>query len=133
MTVGQLSPEPPEYVDAGLTAEQLVEAHFLRSPRQAYLVVDRGSLVGVVTVSDVSGLSLDERAATRVGQIMRPLQDVAAVDAGQPLVEVVLGMRSGRHDRLLVVRDAGMAGALAAQDVSDWVEQARSAGPRRGR
>ena len=128
MTVGQLAPGPAEYVPAGLTVDELVEAYFLQRPLHAYLVVDQGALSGVVTVSDASALSIDERPVTVVRDIMRPLQEVAAVDARQPLVEIVLGMRNGPHDRLLVVRDGGVAGALASEDVSEWVERAR---PRR--
>lgn len=124
ITIGQLAPGPAEYVPAAATVEELVETYFLQRPAQACLVVDRGIPCGVVTVADASGLSLDQRAETAVREIMRPLQEVAAVDAGRPLIEVVLGIRSGRHDRLLVLRDGAIAGALAARDVSEWVERA---------
>jgi len=68
-------------------------------------------------VSDVSGLSLDARMSTRLAEIMRPIEQVPAIDSDRPLVEVVLAVQTGKHDRLMVVRDGEILGALTADDI----------------
>jgi CBS domain containing-hemolysin-like protein len=74
-----------------------------------------------VAVADVSRLSLDERASTTVFDLMRPIAQVPAVDADRPLVELVLAVRGGHHDRMMVIRDGEVLGALTSEDISGWV------------
>jgi CBS domain-containing protein len=104
-----------------LTAEELVDRYFLRYSATAFPVVRGRSLVGVVAVADVSRLSLDERASTPIFDLMRPIAQVPAVDADRPLIELVLAVRGGHHDRIMVIRDGEVLGALTSEDIAGWV------------
>ncbi|MDP2471679.1 MAG: site-2 protease family protein [Candidatus Palauibacterales bacterium] len=117
LTAGDLVSGPTVFVPEDLSAEDLVERFFLRHPATAFPVIRGRSLVGLVTVSDVSGLSLDARMSTRLAEIMRPIEQVPAIDSDRPLVEVVLAVQTGKHDRLMVVRDGEILGALTADDI----------------
>ena len=118
--VGQVISGPAVFVPGDLTAEELVERYFMRYPATAFPVVRGRSLVGVVTVADVSSLSLDERAEKSLFAVMQPIEEVPAVDSDRPLVEIVLAVRSGNHDRMMVIRDGEVLGALTADDILDW-------------
>jgi CBS domain-containing protein len=89
-------------------------------------VIRGRSLVGVIAVADVSGLSLDERATSTVLDLMRPLEEVPAVEVERPLVEIVLALRGGNYDRMMVVREGEVLGALTSDDVLAWVARAGS-------
>lgn len=128
--VGRILGEAAVHVDAARSVEDLVEEYILRLPVSAFLVVRAGRVVGVVTVTDASSLSLDARATTPVESIMVRAESVPAVEYDRPLVEVLLGLRGGSHDRVLVVRYGQVVGVLSAQDVMSCVERARDLGVR---
>ncbi len=119
--VGRVLSGPAVFVPGELTVEELVDRYFLRYSATAFPVVRGRSLVGVVAVADVSRLSLDERASTTIFDLMRPIEKVPAVDADRPLVELVLAVRGGHHDRMMVIRDGEVLGALTSEDISGWV------------
>ena len=74
----------------------------------------------MVAVADVSRLSLDARAATPTFDVMRPIEEVPVVAADRPLVELVLAVSAGNHDRMMVVRDGEVLGALTSGEIADW-------------
>ena len=119
--VGRVVSGPAVFVPGERTVEELVDRYFLRYSATAFPVVRGRSLVGVVAVADVSRLSLDERASTTIFDLMRPIAQVPAVDADRPLVELVLTVRGGHHDRMMVIRDGEVLGALTSEDISGWV------------
>jgi len=38
----------------------------------------------------------------------------------RPLVDLVMAVRAGNHDRLMVVREAEVLGALTGDEISGW-------------
>jgi len=123
VTVGRLIAGPAVFVSGEMTGEDLVERYFLRYAGKAFPVVRDRTIVGVVAVGDLSGLSLDERAARPVFDLMLPLDAVPALQADRPLLEAVQLVRSGGHDRILVVRDVEVLGALSREEIAEWVSR----------
>ncbi len=121
VVVGDVLQEPAVFVPGELSAEELVERYFLRYAATAFPVVRGRSIVGIVAVEDVSGLSLDERASKPLYDLIVPIERVPAVESSRPLVELVLATRTGNHDRMMVVRHGEVLGALTAQDIEAWV------------
>ena len=135
VAVGRLIRGPAVFVPGEISAEDLVERYFLRYPATAFPVVRGRSIVGVVAVSDVSGLSLEQRATTSVYDLLVPIERVAAVQSDRPLVELVFASRAGGHDRLMVIRGGEVLGALTTSDIDDWVSgksRTASEGPSEG-
>ncbi|MCL7971813.1 MAG: site-2 protease family protein [marine benthic group bacterium] len=112
---------PAVFIPGEISAEELVERYFLRYPATAFPVVRGRSIVGVIAVADVSGLSLDERASRPLYDLIVPIERVPAVEADRPLVELVLATRTGNHDRMMVIREGEVLGALTGQDIEGWV------------
>jgi Zn-dependent protease len=121
---------PTVFVEADISAEDLVEEYFLRLPATVFPVVQGGRVVGVVGVSDISGLSIDERPLTPLHRIMQPIGEVPAVEHDRPLVEILIGMRGASHDRVLVVSEGELLGVLTAEDLVGWAHRARGLGVR---
>jgi len=123
VTVARVISGPAVFVPGDLTGEDLVDRYFLRYPATAFPVVRERSLVGVVAVGDVSRLSLDERATTRLFDLMVPIEKVPVVEADRSLVELALAVRAGNHDRLIVVRDGEVLGAVTSDDIANWLSR----------
>jgi Zn-dependent protease len=131
VTVARVISGPAVFVPGELSGEELVERYFLRYPATAFPVVRGRSIVGVVAVSDVSGLTLDQRAERSLYEFMQPIGDVPVVDADRPLIELFLAARAGNFDRAMVVREGEVLGVLTSEEVVTWVRErwmARSAG-----
>ena len=126
VTVGRVIEAPPVFVQGDLSVEELVDRYFLHYPATAFPVVRGRSLVGVIAVADVSGLSLDERATVPVFDLMHAIEEVPVVEAERSLIEIVLALRGGNHDRVLVVREGEVLGALTSDDVAGWIARAGS-------
>jgi len=123
VTVGSVISGPAVFVPGDLSGEDLVDRYFLRYPATAFPVVRGRSLVGVVAVGDVSRLSLDERATTYLFDLMVPMERVPVVESDRPLVDLALAVRAGNHDRLMVVRDGEVLGAVTSEDIANWVSR----------
>ena len=121
VTAAHVISGPAVFVPGELTGEELVERYFLRYPATAFPVIRGRSIVGVVAVSDVSGLTLDRRAEAPLFELMLPIVDVPVVDADRPLVELLMAARVGNLDRMMVVRDGEVLGALTSEDLVKWV------------
>ncbi len=117
----------PVAVPADLSAEDLVENYVLHLPVTAFPVTRAGRIVGVVTVSDVKHLTLDERPDTAVREIMLPIDRVLVVQHDRPMVDVLLAMRGGHHDRLLVTREGLIGSALTSEELIASAQQVREA------
>lgn len=120
VTAGRLIAGPVVFVPGDLTAEEMVERYFMRYPATAFPVIRGRSLVGVVAVADVSSLSLDDRAATLLFSIMRPIGEIPAVEADRPLADLIPAARAGSLDRMMIVREGEVLGALTAEDILSW-------------
>src|SRR5207244_3792749 len=66
----------PDYLSPDLSVSGFVMEHVLRRAQRALPVVDRGQLVGMMSVTDAKHLDQDDWATTRIGDIMTraPLQ-----------------------------------------------------------
>lgn len=123
VTVERVISGPVVFVPGDLTGEELVERYFLNYPATAFPVTHGRSVAGVVAVADVSGLSLDERARTRLLDLMQPISEVPAVEADRPLVDLAVAARAGGLDRVMVIRDGEVLGAITAEDIEKWVSR----------
>ncbi len=121
VTVGQVIRSPAVFVPGDISAEDLVERYFLRYPATAFPVVRGRTIVGVVAVADVSGLNLEQRASTSLYDLIMPIERVPTVGSDRPLVELVLASRAGGHDRMMVIREGEVLGALTTADIEDWI------------
>jgi Zn-dependent protease len=103
-------------IPADTTVYDATERWLRARPKYAFPVWQDGRLVGTVSWDEASRAT----AATRVANVMVPLDDAPVVDADEPLDETVdwLGGRDG-----LVVDAAGRTvGLLALEDVDRWLK-----------
>lgn len=117
-----------EPISPAMPVAELVEEYFMRRPHGAYPVVENGHLLGLVGVGEVSGLGMAQRALSRVGDVMRPIDELPTASADETLDEVIGRLDPGEEERAVVVEDGRVVGFLTLDDIGEWVKRARELG-----
>jgi predicted transcriptional regulator len=73
-------------------------------------VIDRGTLVGMITEQGLAGVR--EREATAE----RAMTSAVAIDANTPFGDALQMMVDGKHDALVIMRDGDVAGIFTSMD-----------------
>ncbi|MFB6196177.1 MAG: site-2 protease family protein [Haloplanus sp.] len=90
--------------------DRMYETHYV-----GYPVVDDGELVGIVTLSDISSISIGQASSVRIEEVMS--EDVVTVSPDESVVQAFERLRSNGVARLPVVRDGDFAGLVSETDV----------------
>jgi Zn-dependent protease/CBS domain-containing protein len=108
--------EPEERLD------ELVHTHLINRDNQAVAVVSSGRLVGMVQLEDARKIPQEKWAATRVREMMSPLDELPQVAPRDEASEALNKLtRSGVH-QLPVVEDGNLVGVLRRRDIMRWLK-----------
>lgn len=120
--VHQLMRPAATVVPADLSVRTLVEEWFLHSQDQACPVVLDGSLVGLVTVTDLRKLARDAWGGHRVSEIMTPVERLVMVRPFDEARDALRKLGENDVDQLPVVDDGGLVGMFTRTDLGRWIE-----------
>ncbi len=104
-------------VGPNTTVEALIETYLLPGNRRALPVVSDERVVGMVSVSDIQGVPADERATTRVADVMGGRGGVVTVTRDMPLAQALQAMLAGDFEQVPVVEDGQLVGMLTRADI----------------
>jgi Zn-dependent protease/CBS domain-containing protein len=121
-TVGDVMARDVTALPAGLSVEEAVRDHFLRTGYGAYPVVRGDTVVGLVSLKDVMQMSEDERAGTSVQAVMVPLTDDITASPAEPLSDVVARMSRDGVARMVVMDGPHLAGFLTLRGVLEVLQ-----------
>jgi Zn-dependent protease/CBS domain-containing protein len=124
MSVEQLMRREGPTVSPGLTVAALVHEHLIASDDRALPVVRDGVLLGLVSVSDVRKVPLEQWAATPVASIMQGVEMLRATSPGEPLAEAFERLATQDIEQLPVLENGRLVGMLRRRDVMRWLELA---------
>ena len=101
-----------------LDLRSLVENYISLSGHGFFLVGERGAATGALSLSDISRVPRERWAATTVGDITAPLDDLPRVDAAES-AESALDLLQGQDTPRLLVADGGdVIGSLTMEHVA---------------
>ncbi len=109
-------------IDATMTIEALVETRVLPSAERAFLVVQEGRVVGLVTTTDITRVPREQWAAMAISHVMIPSAQVVTVTAGTPLLEAMKLLQENDVHQLPVLDDGQLVGMLTRGDVLNQLE-----------
>ena len=111
-----MSPDPV-VAPGSITLDQLVEEFFIGGRHSRYPVESAGSIIGLISLSDVKRIPRDEWATTYVAEAAD--RDLARllVDAEEAADSVLPRLSAPGPGALLVVGDARLVGVLTRADV----------------
>lgn len=124
--VSSIMTPSPEYVDGDLTLDLLVQTHLFEGRHNRYPVMQDGSIVGLVTLSDVKSVARADWPYVRVGDVANKDLEQLAVDASSTVSVLIQRLAGDRPGALLVVQDGRMVGVVTRADVLGLLERTPS-------
>jgi CBS domain-containing protein len=109
-------------VAPGLSLQALVDDYVLEYGFRAFPVVDGESVLGVIGIDALRGMSEAERRASTVKDRLVPLSDALQVSPDCPLSEAWRQLATSGAGRLLVIRDHELAGLLTKEALMRFIE-----------
>lgn len=116
-TVGQILRPDPTGVPPSMSVAELIERYFLPANRRAMPVVDGDRLVGIVTLSDIREVPVEQRATTPVGQVMGGREGLVTIGRRATLADALEALGRGDFEQVPVVDDGALVGMLTRADV----------------
>jgi Zn-dependent protease/CBS domain-containing protein len=118
-----MSPDPV-VAPGSITLDELVEEYFLGGRHSRYPVESAGSIIGLISLSDVKRVPRDEWATTYVAESADRDLATLLVDADEPADSVIGRLSGAEPGALLVVADGRLVGVLTRADVVSRIRRA---------
>lgn len=109
-------------VPPSLPLNQLVHDYFLHYTFRGFPVVADGTVLGLVSVAAVRGVSPEDQAKTMVTEVMTPLREGLMIAADASLAEALTRMVQEDADRLLVMQEGRMVGMITKTSLLRFVQ-----------
>ncbi len=119
--VARLMKGRADTVGPTLSVHELVDEHVLRGEQRAFAVVERGQLVGLVSLRDVHKVPRGEWDVTPVRAIMTPADALAVVAPTEPAANALALLSERQVNQLPVVERGELRGLLRREDVLRWL------------
>lgn len=127
----ELMTPSPTTVPPDLTVDEFVEEHMLRQRHHGFPVVDRGELVGLVTMDQVKATPREAWPRTRVRDIMAS-GDAVVVGPDDAMTQVLARMDEAGSTRVVVARGSHVEGIISSSDITRWFQREQELGELRG-
>lgn len=113
----------PPTVRENISVDTLIDNHIMQTDDQAFPVLDEGgSLVGVVTLTDVRSVPNTARGSTTVAEIMTPKEDLSVVDPEDDAGDAFQDLAQRDVRQLPVVSEGQLVGLVRRRDVVRWLQ-----------
>lgn len=114
----------PVVAPGSMTLEELAEEYFLGGRHSRYPVESAGSIIGLISLSDVKRIPRDEWATTYVAEAADRDLSRLLIDGGEAADSVLPRLTTPGPGALLVVEDGRLVGILTRADVVSRIRRA---------
>jgi Zn-dependent protease len=104
-------------INPDLPLDQLVDEYFLRYKFGRFPVVDKGTLIGVVTLHDVKEIPREEWPINTARQITTFLDKDIQITPEAEVFKALMKMAKEELGHLLVVKDGNLVGLITKSDI----------------
>ena len=121
----------PHTAPGWLSVEEFIERYLLGDRHSAFPVAERdGSIVGLVTLTQLRNVVPDQRATTSVRDISLPMSSVPTAAPHEPLSALIDRLAASRHcSRALVIDESSVVGIVTPSDLARLIDVYRLAHP----
>jgi Zn-dependent protease/CBS domain-containing protein len=114
----------PHTAPGWIAVEDFIQRYVLGDRHSAYPVADRdGSIVGLVTLTQLRNVAPSRRTTTSVGEIALPLESVPTAAPREPLSALLERMAPvGPRSRALVIDGGEVVGIITPSDVARLID-----------
>jgi len=121
----------PHTAPGWISVEDFIQRYVLGDRHSAYPVADRdGSIVGLVTLTQLRNVAPSRRTTTSVGDIALPLENVPTAAPREPLSALLERMAPvGPRSRALAIDAGRVVGIVTPSDIARLIDVYRLAQP----
>ena len=109
-------------VNPEIPVSELAEDYFLNYGYGGFPVVEGETLVGIISLKEIRGLSKDKWADVRVKEIMQKLTVPLMISEDDEVSEVFSRMVNEDKGRLLVIKDGRLAGLITRSGIARYLQ-----------
>ncbi len=100
-------------VNRGMSLQDFVDTHLLKTGQRCFAVEDQGRLVGIITPRDVGAIPRDRWDKTTVREAMRPLQELHVIAPDTTVLDALKLLASNDVNQLPVVANGTLQGIVS--------------------
>ncbi len=109
-------------VDGWLNLQNFVEQELLRTGRRCFMVLEKGTVAGLVTPHEIKGVERAKWPFTTLSDVMRPLDAVQSVTPDVPVVSALEIMSRNDLNQLPVISSGKLEGLLSRAEVLSFLQ-----------
>lgn len=121
MTVRNLMTEDIISVSPGMTVDQVIRGFFFNYKHPCFPVVDRGKVLGLLTVHSLKNVHRNEIQSVRVESIYLPLDNTFTISPEEEISQVLQMIMTNSIGRFLVMEDENLVGILSKTDILQYI------------
>lgn len=119
--VRDLMVRDPEVIDAGTTVAAAVNEHFAHHGYTGFPVVEDGRPVGMLAIAQIRDCPAAERAAKRVAEVMKPINQALEIGPDATLAQALRQMSEAETGRLLVIENGRLIGLITRSAIAHFI------------
>jgi Zn-dependent protease len=119
-------------VTPGTPLQSVVDDYMVGQGERAVMVANGGTVLGILTVTDVRRVPRDEWRSTPAQSAMTPRERIVTVIATTPAVEVLVLLGEKRLNQVPVLDDGRMVGLVTRREILERLQLAETLTPDAG-
>jgi len=128
-SVSDFMTSDPVTVSPEVTVGDLIDKWIYKHSFEFFPVVEKGRLLGSVSLREVRQVPPDRRSRTRVGDIMLPRSPESTVEAESSAADALTKMQGTGNSLLMVTSDGTLIGVIALKDLMKLIAITSQLGP----
>ena len=120
--VGDIMDRDCPTVEGRTSLHSFVEEFLLRTGRRCFIVVENGSIAGIITAHEIKEIEPSLRPYKTVSDAMRPIHQLRTVTIDTPVREVLETMGSEDLNQLPVVSEGRLEGVISRGQVLRYLQ-----------
>jgi len=120
--VGDVMAHDCPTVDGRISIREFVENELLRTGRRCFIVLDNGTVTGLITPHEIKHTDRAVWATTALSAVMRPLKSILSVTPDTSLISALEAMAHDDLNQLPVILDGRLAGVLSRSEVVAYLQ-----------
>ena len=120
-TVADLMRTTFETVNARVPLKEFIDHHLLRSNQRLWPVMEDNTLLGAISLAQISKIAPKERDHLNVSQIMIPLASLDHLDTDTLARDVIRLLIKNADEPVLVLKDNKVQGLVQHADIVKWL------------
>jgi len=121
MTVRNLMTTDIISVSPGMTVDQVIRGFFYNYKHPCFPVIDKGEILGLLTVHSLKNVHRDEINRVRVEQIYLPLDTSFTISPDEEMVNVLQMIMRNPLGRFLAIEDGRLSGIISKTDILKYI------------